>query len=53
MVVGMGGPMKRLVAVGIMVFGMALLSECDGVGVGQQDSGNKGNVSVVPNDGLS
>lgn len=51
MVVGMGGPMKRLVAVGIMVFGMALLSGCDDVGVGQQDSGNKGNVSVVPNEG--
>ena len=51
MVIGMGGSMKQLVAVGIVVLGMALLSGCDDFGSGKQASGNKGNVSVVPNEG--
>ena len=51
MVIGIGGSMKQLVAVGIVVLGMALLSGCDDFGSGKQASGNKGNVSVVPNEG--
>ena len=47
----MGGPMKRLTALGIVVLGMALLSGCDYSGSGKQASENKGNVSVVPNEG--
>ena len=51
MVAGMGGPMKRLTALGIVVLGMVLLSGCDYSGSGKQASGNKGNVSVIPNEG--
>ena len=43
--------MKRLTAAGIVVLGMVLLLGCDNVGSGKQASGNKGNVSVVANEG--